>query len=126
MAVTPRIADPNRPRRHRRRLRSMAFAPTLMTLGNLICGFAAIHFSIRAMYDFGAGVMDQPLTVMNRALLDQKFVEHLQPTQDRRLGPGPANPWRGRRGVRLMAGQLLHIHSVSPSVWTEVAQRGPL
>jgi CDP-diacylglycerol--serine O-phosphatidyltransferase len=27
-----------------------------MTLGNLICGFAAIHFALRAMYDFGAGV----------------------------------------------------------------------
>jgi CDP-diacylglycerol--serine O-phosphatidyltransferase len=40
----------------RRRLRSLAFAPTLMTLGNLVCGFAAVHFALRAMYDLGAGV----------------------------------------------------------------------
>ncbi len=39
-----------------RRLRSLAFVPTLLTLGNLICGFAAIHFALRAMYDLGAGV----------------------------------------------------------------------
>ena len=38
-----------------RRLRSLAFVPTLLTLGNLICGFAAIHFA-RAMYDLGVGV----------------------------------------------------------------------
>lgn len=77
MAMVPRLADPDRPRRRRRRLRSMAFAPTLMTLGNLICGFAAIHFAIRAMYDFGAGVMDQPLTVMNRALLERMLPSFL-------------------------------------------------
>lgn len=43
-------------RHRRRRLRSLAMVPTLMTLGNLICGFAAIHFALRELYDFGAGV----------------------------------------------------------------------
>ncbi len=57
----PRYIDQNsrhdpdhRPRP--RRLRSLAMVPTLMTLGNLICGFAAIHFALRELYDFGAGV----------------------------------------------------------------------
>lgn len=40
-------------RRKRRRLKSLAFLPTLITLGNLVCGFAAIHYAMRAMYDFG-------------------------------------------------------------------------
>ncbi len=38
----------SRPRR--RRLRSLAFLPTLITLGNLVCGFAAIHFAMRELY----------------------------------------------------------------------------
>lgn len=38
----------NRPRH--RRLRSLAFLPTLITLGNLVCGFAAIHFAMRELY----------------------------------------------------------------------------
>lgn len=33
-----------------RRLRSLAFLPTLITLGNLVCGFAAIHFAMRELY----------------------------------------------------------------------------
>ncbi len=45
--------DSSRPRR--RKLRSLAFLPTLITLGNLTCGFAAIYFSMRAMYELGAG-----------------------------------------------------------------------
>lgn len=71
MTVIAKLTEGDHPRRRPRRLRSMAFAPTLMTLGNLICGFAAIHFAVRAMYDFGAGVTDQPLMVMNRALLER-------------------------------------------------------
>ncbi len=33
-----------RQRTHSKRLRSIAMLPTLLTLGNLLCGFAAIHF----------------------------------------------------------------------------------
>ena len=56
MSFVARMADhPHHPHRHRRRLRSLAFVPTLLTLGNLLCGFAAIHFSLRTMYEFGAG-----------------------------------------------------------------------
>ncbi|MCO6436979.1 MAG: CDP-alcohol phosphatidyltransferase family protein [Phycisphaerae bacterium] len=45
-----------RVRRRSRRLRSLAFLPTLITLGNLICGFAAIYFGLRSLYEFGAGL----------------------------------------------------------------------
>lgn len=42
-------------RRGRRRLRSLAFLPNLVTVGNLLCGFAAIHFAIRSVYESGGG-----------------------------------------------------------------------
>ncbi len=41
--------------RRRRRLKSMRFLPSLLTLGNLICGFAAVYFSQRAMFPLGPG-----------------------------------------------------------------------
>jgi CDP-diacylglycerol--serine O-phosphatidyltransferase len=40
-------------------LNSLAFVPTIMTLGNLVCGFAAIHFAMRAVSDIpGASIAD--------------------------------------------------------------------
>jgi CDP-diacylglycerol--serine O-phosphatidyltransferase len=41
-------------RAHSKRLRSIAMLPTLLTLGNLLCGFAAIHFVTK--YMLGADV----------------------------------------------------------------------
>ncbi|MCH7813213.1 MAG: CDP-alcohol phosphatidyltransferase family protein [Planctomycetes bacterium] len=50
MPVIARLRKPRPPRRRgRRRLRTVATLPTMLTLGNLICGFAAIHFCMRAM-----------------------------------------------------------------------------
>lgn len=46
---------PNQRPRRRRRLKSMRFLPSLLTVGNLLCGFAAIYFSQRAMFPPGAG-----------------------------------------------------------------------
>lgn len=40
----------------RRRLKNVAIVPTLLTLGNLLCGFAAIYFSMRVVYGAGAGI----------------------------------------------------------------------
>ncbi len=57
-SVVGKISGGDHERRRRRRLRSLAILPSLLTLGNLICGFAAVHFALRAMYDFGAGVPD--------------------------------------------------------------------
>jgi CDP-diacylglycerol--serine O-phosphatidyltransferase len=64
---------PKRPRR----LRSIAFLPSLFTLGNLLCGFAAIHFGLQAMHALGAGVAaDQALTG-NSAVLDRMMPSFL-------------------------------------------------
>ena len=45
-----------RPKRRRRRLRTIAMLPTLLTLGNLYFGFLAIYYCGREMHDLGAGV----------------------------------------------------------------------
>lgn len=55
----------------RRRLRSLAILPTLITLGNLLCGFAAIHFSMRAMYDLGAGIAASSMPPLNPSILER-------------------------------------------------------
>ena len=56
--------------RRRRRLRSLRFAPTLITLGNLTCGFAAIHFAMRAMYELGAGQPTGEASAIHPRLLE--------------------------------------------------------
>ena len=65
-SIVGRISSRKPPGR-RRRLKSLAVAPTLLTLGNLLCGFAAIHFALRAMYDFGAGVPDDAIQTLQSA-----------------------------------------------------------
>lgn len=45
--MTGRRNDPKTPRRRLRRLRSVAILPSLFTLGNLLCGFAAIFYASR-------------------------------------------------------------------------------
>ena len=51
--MKPILAKLPRSRRTRRdrRIKTLALVPTLMTLGNLLCGFAAIHFAMRAVYE---------------------------------------------------------------------------
>ncbi len=64
---------PKRPRR--RRLKYISVLPTMLTLGNLLCGFAAIHFAMRAMHAAGAGIgADAAETLSN------EFVERLLPS----------------------------------------------
>ncbi len=58
-----------RPRR--RRLKSLAFLPSLLTVGNLLCGFAAIHFALRAMHEFGAGIQDEHFRTLNSVQLER-------------------------------------------------------
>lgn len=72
MDVLAKLPDPN-PNRRRRRLRSLAFVPTVITLGNLLCGFAAIHFALRAMFDLrhgtpGVSTLDLPGSLLERTL----------------------------------------------------------
>ena len=75
MAVTLKMSkdSPQKPRR--RRLKTIAVLPTLVTLGNLVCGFSAVHFGLRAMYAAGAGV-DPSI----EATLDSQLVERILPS----------------------------------------------
>lgn len=78
MPILARISKSHtRRRRRRRRLRSLAFAPTLLTIAHLLCGFAAIHFALRAMYDFGAGVPMNASQTLNSAMLDRMLPSFL-------------------------------------------------
>ena len=72
MDVLAKLPNPS-PGGRRRRLRSLAFVPTVMTLGNLLCGFAAIHFALRAMFDLRNGTpvvstLDLPGSLLERTL----------------------------------------------------------
>lgn len=64
-------------RSRQRRLRSLAFVPTLVTLGNLLCGFAAIHFALRAMVDLGMGVGPEMIDRIDRSLLERMLPSFL-------------------------------------------------
>ncbi|HUU83034.1 MAG TPA: CDP-alcohol phosphatidyltransferase family protein [Phycisphaerae bacterium] len=69
MPIVARLKRSRRPRRRKRRLRTVSTIPTLLTLGNLICGFAAIQFCLRAMLDAGALVdASADLTMQSRLL----------------------------------------------------------
>lgn len=65
--------SPARPRR--RRLRYIAVLPTVITLGNLVCGFSAIHFALREMLLAGAGI--SPAV---DATLQSQLMERLLPS----------------------------------------------
>lgn len=72
MTLIARISpDSNSEHPKRRRLRSLAILPTLITLGNLLCGFAAIHFGLRAMYDLGAGSATSLMPPLNPSILER-------------------------------------------------------
>ncbi len=67
---------PNQPHRpHRRTLRYIVLLPTLLTLGNLVCGFAAVHFGLRAMFAAGAGI-----DASADATLNSEVVERMLPS----------------------------------------------
>src|SRR5512136_2344957 len=48
--------DDEQPRLKRRRLKNVPVLPTLLTLGNLLCGFSAIYFCMRTVYGVGADI----------------------------------------------------------------------
>ena len=71
MTVVARFKRSRRPRRRKRRLRTVSTIPTLLTLGNLICGFAAIHFCLRAMFEAGAVVDPSVEVTLNSQLMER-------------------------------------------------------
>ena len=50
MGKTSMSADVPKIRPRHRRIRAISIAPALLTLGNLLSGFAAIHFAARTDY----------------------------------------------------------------------------
>ncbi len=73
METIAKFDTPRKQRRRSRRLRTISTFPTLLTLGNLVCGFAAIHFCLRAMYCVGAGIDDVQVQAVHR-LLTERFL----------------------------------------------------
>ncbi|NLX21798.1 MAG: phosphatidylcholine/phosphatidylserine synthase [Phycisphaerae bacterium] len=69
---TPEVA-----RRGRRRLRTIAVLPTLLTLGNLYFGFAAIYCCGREMQDIGAGVNPSAVRTLNSVFLETRAPSYL-------------------------------------------------
>ena len=67
MAFAGKLRNDDPKRHKRRRLKSMSLFPTLLTIGNLLCGFAAIHFALRAMYVLGAEIPDDAVQTFRRA-----------------------------------------------------------
>jgi len=62
-------------RRRKRRLRRIGMLPTLLTLGNLCFGLAAIHACGRELEDLGKGLTAQATMTWN-----SKFLEHMAPS----------------------------------------------
>ncbi len=71
MAIVGKVPRERRKRRGPRRLKSIRLLPSLLTLGNLLCGFAAIHFALKGMYEFGAGLSDSGAVTGHSALLER-------------------------------------------------------
>ncbi len=68
MPIVPRMSQ-HRPGR-RRRLKSLRILPSLFTLSSLLCGFAAIYFSQRAMFPLDGG---ENVPMSNIRLLNMMF-----------------------------------------------------
>ncbi len=76
MAVIAKLHKPDSHEKHkRRRLRYVQTLPTICTLGNLICGFGAIHLCLRAVWL--AGDASAPLEIIPR---NSEMMERLLPT----------------------------------------------
>ena len=76
MAAIAKLHRPGpSPKRKQRRLRYVQTLPTICTLGNLICGFGAIHLCLRAV--LLAGDVSAPLEIIER---NSQLMERLLPS----------------------------------------------
>lgn len=71
MEVIAKFDRQSLPPLRNRRLRTVSAIPTLLTLGNLLCGFAAVHFCIRAMFDIGANIEPAEVATLKSAVLER-------------------------------------------------------
>lgn len=77
MAIIRKIhgADPGA--KLKRRLRYVQTLPTVCTLGNLICGFGAIHLCLRAMWIAGDQAAPTEVIARNSALMERLLPTHV-------------------------------------------------
>ncbi|GJM24284.1 MAG: CDP-diacylglycerol--serine O-phosphatidyltransferase [Phycisphaerae bacterium] len=68
-------ATPAKPHRSSRRLRTIAVLPTMLTLANMLCGFAAVYLCMLGLIDAFTGVGAAAKTTLNR-----QMIEDLLPT----------------------------------------------
>jgi len=70
---------PHRPARPRgrRRLRTIAMLPTLLTLGSVYFGFAAIYCCGREMEDLGAGIRATEVRTLNNQFMEARAPSYL-------------------------------------------------
>jgi len=66
-----KLNDGSKSHGRRRRLRYIVLLPSLLTLGNLVCGFSAVHFGLRAMFAAGAGVESSVESVLNTEVVER-------------------------------------------------------
>lgn len=77
MDVIAKFDDTGKRRRRGRRLRTVSTFPTLLTLGNMLCGFAAIHFCLRALFNVGAGIPDDLSMTLKIASMERYLPSYL-------------------------------------------------
>ncbi len=68
----PQHIEERHARRRRRRLRTISMLPTLLTLGNLYFGFAAVYCCCREAQDLGAGVKAIEARTLNSHFFEAK------------------------------------------------------
>lgn len=74
MPVIARLRRSGRPRpRRRHRLRTVSTLPTLLTLANLLCGFASVYFCLRAIGGQGL-VVPRQITPVALAQLQERLL----------------------------------------------------
>ncbi|UCG33633.1 MAG: phosphatidylcholine/phosphatidylserine synthase [Phycisphaerales bacterium] len=77
MRVLPKLNRSEGGKRRPRRLRAIAVLPTMATLGNLLCGFAAIHFCMRALFAAGGGLYPLEIGPRESVLLERILPSYL-------------------------------------------------
>jgi CDP-diacylglycerol--serine O-phosphatidyltransferase len=78
MAIIAKLRERRQGRPGReRRLRAVQTLPTLCTLGNLICGFGALHLCLRAMVLAGAQQNPAEVHTLHSAVMERMLPSHL-------------------------------------------------
>lgn len=63
--------------RKRKRLKAVAIVPSLLTLGNLLSGFAAVYFCMRVAFGAGANIDPTAVKTLNSELFERLWISFL-------------------------------------------------